>query len=200
MLDRLNAWSPVLLLGALALLTWWLDAQVARDTARRDGSTRHDPDLYIENFRAESYDAAGELRQSLSAAKALHHPDDDSIDFVNPTLALTDPGKPRLTITADTGMLTGDHETVIVRGKVRGVRDQVPPATPGGRPEGPVTLATEEMRVVPRKGLASTTAPVTIQDPRGIIRATGMDLDNNARTVKFHADVRGTLQPHTLPK
>ena len=52
LIDRLVAWSPVLLLGGLAALTYWLDAQVQSASARRDGSARHDPDLYIENFRA----------------------------------------------------------------------------------------------------------------------------------------------------
>src|SRR6266536_6328956 len=50
--DRMVAWSPVLLLGGLAALTYWLDAQVQADTARRDGTARHDADMYIENFRA----------------------------------------------------------------------------------------------------------------------------------------------------
>ena len=34
-IDRLVAWSPVLLLGALAALTYWLDAQV-QSSGRRD--------------------------------------------------------------------------------------------------------------------------------------------------------------------
>ena len=32
LLDRLTAWSPVLLLGGLAALTYWLDAQVQAPT------------------------------------------------------------------------------------------------------------------------------------------------------------------------
>ena len=32
-IDRFIAWSPVLLLGALAALTYWLDAQVQLGTA-----------------------------------------------------------------------------------------------------------------------------------------------------------------------
>ena len=59
LIDRLVAWSPVFLLGGLAALTYWLDAQVQADTARRDGTARHDADMYIENFRAVSFDAEG---------------------------------------------------------------------------------------------------------------------------------------------
>ena len=102
----------MLLLGGLAALTYWLDAQVQADTARRDGSTRHDPDMYIEGFRAVSFDADGRVRQSLSRASAPSTiPDDDSVDFTAPTLALTDPGRPRMSVTADAGTLSGDRET-----------------------------------------------------------------------------------------
>src|SRR5512134_609060 len=93
-IDRLISWSPVVLLGGLAALTYWLDAQVQPPRARVDGSARHDPDLYIENFRAVTFDAQGRVRQSLTARRAQHYPDDDSVDFVAPSLALTDPGNP----------------------------------------------------------------------------------------------------------
>jgi LPS export ABC transporter protein LptC len=52
------------------------------------------------------------------------------------------------------------------------------------------------MRVVPKQGRASTEGPVTIEEPRGIIRAVGMELDNQAHTLKLKSAVRGTLQPH----
>ena len=60
--DRLVAWSPVLLLGCLAALTYWLDAQVQSSPPRGDGASRHDPDLYIENLSAVSFEFLGRLR------------------------------------------------------------------------------------------------------------------------------------------
>ncbi len=65
-LDRLIAWSPVLLLGAFAVLTYWLNAQIQVGTQKFDGSGRHDPDLYIENFKAVSLGADGQARATLS--------------------------------------------------------------------------------------------------------------------------------------
>ena len=63
----LVAWSPVLLLGGLAALTYWLDAQVQSSGRRDDGSSRHDPDLYIERFSAVTFDVDGRVRQMLAA-------------------------------------------------------------------------------------------------------------------------------------
>jgi LPS export ABC transporter protein LptC len=201
LIDRLVAWSPVFLLGGLAALTYWLDAQVQADTARRDGSARHDADMFIEEFRAVSFDAEGRLRQSLAARRAEHHPDDESVDFTMPSLALTDPGRPRMAITADAGTLSGDHEMVTFRGNVRATRDAIPDGTPAGNePKGPITFTSETLRVIPKKGRAETDGPVTVEEPRGIIHSVGMTVDNEAHTIKLRSGVHGTLSPEIAPK
>jgi lipopolysaccharide export system protein LptC len=200
-IDRFVAWSPILLLGGLAALTFWLDAQVASSTSRTSGASRHDPDLYIENFSAVSFDAGGRILQSLAATRAQHFPDDDSVDLVLPSLTLTDPGKPRLAVTADAGTVSGNRETVTLRGNVRAVRDAVVPKGPrDGAPVGPATFTTEMLRVIPKSARAETDRAVTIEEPRGIIRGVGMILDNEAHTLKLKSAVSGTLQPTTLPK
>ena len=200
-IDRLVAWSPVLLLGGLAALTYWLDAQVASSTPRNNGASRHDPDLYIENFSAVSFDAGGRVLQSLSAKRAQHYPDDDSVDLVLPSLTLTDPGKPRLAVNADEGTVSGNREIVTLRGNVRAMRDAAAPKAPAdGSPIGPATFTTDMLRVIPKRSRAETDRPVTIEDPRGIIRGVGMILDNEAHTIKLKSSVSGTLQPAKLPK
>jgi lipopolysaccharide export system protein LptC len=204
LVDRLVAWSPVLLLGGLAALTYWLDAQVQPPPARADASRRHAADMFIDNFRGESYDAEGRMRQALGARRAQHYGDDGTIDFVGPTLSLTEPDQPRIDVVADAGSLSGDREIVYFRGNVRATR--AAGAAPGGgdaQTSGPVTVRTDTLRVVPKQQHASTDGPVTIEEARGIIRAVGMELDNQAHTVKLKSRVQGTLQPHTvdlLPK
>lgn len=79
LLDRITAWSPVLLLGGLAALTYWLDAQVQPTEQRRDGSTRHDPDLFVEGFRAVELDANGRPRQMIAGTRAQHFGDRKSV-------------------------------------------------------------------------------------------------------------------------
>jgi lipopolysaccharide export system protein LptC len=199
--DKLVAWSPVLLLGGLAALTYWLDAQIQPSTARRDGATRHDPDMYIENFSAVTYGTDGDVLQSLAAKHAQHYPDDDSIDLTSPSLVLTDPGKPRLTIAADAGTVSGNREIVTLRGNVRATRDpETKAAAGGGKPVGPATFTTDMLRVMPKQSRAETDRLVTIQETRGIIQGVGMVYDNDLHTFKLKSSVRGTLQPNDIPK
>ena len=199
-LDRLVAWSPVLLLGSLAALTYWLDAQVQPPSARHDGSSRHDPDLFLTDFKAVTFDAKGQPRESLSAARAEHFPDDDSAELENPQLSLTETGRPKMTITADSGVIAGDRAHGDFKGNVKVLREADPaPAGPGGKPSGPVTLTTSLLHVDTHDERVTTDQPVTIEEPRGIIRGQGLQFDNKAKRVRIESHVSGTLSPQQLP-
>jgi len=198
LLDRVTAWSPVLLLGGLAALTYWLDSQVQPAAPRHDGSERHDPDIYIEGFRAIELDAQGRLRQAVAGKRALHYGDDQTTEVTEPMLSQTEVGKPAFRITAATGKLSGDRKEVFFTGNVRAIRD-AGPTKPGEAPAGPVTVTTEFLHVMPDKEFARTDKAVTIEEPRGIIHSVGLELDNKARTLKLHSGVSGTLQPQSLP-
>jgi lipopolysaccharide export system protein LptC len=198
-LDRITGWSPVLLLGGLAALTYWLDSQVQPPAPRRDGSERHDPDIYVDGFRSITLDAKGRPTQRIEGKRALHFGDDQTTEFTNPVLAQTEAGKPAFRITAAQGKLSGDRKDVWFTGNVRAVRDAGPPS-PGEKPVGPVTVTTEYLHVVPDKETANTDKAVTIEEPRGIIQSVGLDLDNKAKMLKLTSAVRGTLQPQALAK
>ena len=200
LLDRLVAWSPVLLLGALAALTYWLDAQVQAPAAHRDGSSRHDPDLFLTDFKAVTFDARGLPRESLTAAGARHYPDDDSAELSDPKLSLTEPDHPKMTITADSGVIAGNREHGDFKGHVKVLRDADPaPAQPGETPSGPVTLTTSLLHVDTQEARVTTDQPVTIEEPRGIIHGRGLEFDNKAKRVRIESHVSGTLSPQQPP-
>ncbi|HTP47052.1 MAG TPA: LPS export ABC transporter periplasmic protein LptC [Casimicrobiaceae bacterium] len=190
-LERMLAWSPAFLLGALAAMTYWLNTQVRPVGSATDGTSRHDPDLIAEHFNAVSLDAEGHVRQSLSAARAKHYPDDDSTHFEQARIVFTDPEKPQIEVTADRATLTADHEHVYLEGHAKVVRA----GTGGDKPEGPITVTSEYLDVMPKDDRVFTDRPVTITDPRGTVNATGLELDNKAKTVKFRSALSGQLQP-----
>ncbi len=199
-LDRFIAWSPVLLLGGLAALTYWLDAQVQAPTARHDGSTRHDPDLFLQDFKAITFDAQGNPRETLSAARAEHFPDDDSAELTKPRLSLAEAGRPTLSITADRGRIDGDRNDGDFSGNVHVERTADPGASPGGSASGPVTLTTSALHVTTKEQRVRTDQAVTIEDPRGIIHGKGLTYDNKAKTLRLDSQVTGTFQPQDVPK
>ena len=197
--DRFVAWSPVLLLGALAALTYWLDAQVQPPASRRDGSSRHDPDLFLQDFKAITFDQFGNPRETLSAARADHFPDDDSAELQTPRLSLSQPDRPMLTISAERGRIDGDRNQGDFTGHVQ-VERAAAAAAKDGQPNGPVKLVTESLHVTTRDQRVSTDQPVTIVEPRGIIRGRGLEFDNKAKTVRIKSQVSGTFQPQETSK
>jgi lipopolysaccharide export system protein LptC len=199
LLDRATAWSPVLLLGGLAALTYWLDSQVQPPAPRRDGTERHDPDIYVEGFRSMTLDDRGRATQLIAGKTARHFGDDQTTEFTEPILAQTEAGKPEFRITAAQGKLSGDRKEVWFTGHVRAVRAAGPTA-PGQSPAGPVTVTTEFLHVIPDQEIARTDKAVTIEEPRGIIQSVGLELDNKAKTLKLRSSVHGTMQPQALPK
>jgi len=193
-IDRATAWSPVLLLGGLAALSYWLDAQVQPPAPRRDGSTRHDPDIIVEGVRVLKLDPEGRPLQMLTARRAEHFMDDQTTDFHEVTLAETRQGKPPFSIAANLATLTGDRENVYFKGNVRAVREATP-ATAKEPASGPLTITTEFLHVLPSQEIVRTDKAVTITDPRGIINATGMEADSRAKTIKFKSGVSGHMEP-----
>lgn len=190
-IDRIAAWSPLALLGGLAALTWWLDAQIATPGSR-GGGPRHEPDLYVEGVRAVELDAAGNPVQTLSAARARHFPDDGTVEFDQPRFLMAQPGRPRFTVSAELARVSGDRENAYFEGDVVATRSG---EGDGDDAAGPISLATEFLHVIPKQDRAQTHLPVTITEPRGIIQSTGLVLDNEARTLSLKSDVRGTLEP-----
>jgi lipopolysaccharide export system protein LptC len=197
-LDRITGWSPVLLLGGLAAFTYWLDSQVQPPAPRRDGSERHDPDVYVEGFKAITLDSRGRPTQLIAGKSARHFGDDQTTEFTEPVLAQTEAGQPEFRVTAAHGKLSGDRKDVVFTGNVRAVREAGPSA-PGEAPVGPVTVTTEYLHVVPDAQTADTDKAVTIEEPRGIIKSVGLTLDNKAKTLKLKSSVQGTMQPQALP-
>jgi lipopolysaccharide export system protein LptC len=194
--ERLLAWSPVLLLGSLAAMTYWLNTQVRPAGSAADGSGRHDPDLVADNFKAVNLDPSGNIRQSLTAKSARHYPDDDITAFVQPDIIFTELGKPRLEVTADRARLTGNREHVYLEGNAKVVRD----ATDAEKSDGPITVRSEYLDVMPKEDRVVTDRLVTITDPRGTVSTIGVELDNKTKTVKFKSRLSGQLQPQNHPQ
>jgi lipopolysaccharide export system protein LptC len=198
--DRLISCSPVLLLGGLAALTYWLDAQVQSPASRRDGSARHDPDLFLVNFHAVNFDEKGNPKETLSAQRGEHFPDDETAELSAPMFRITQPGKPTFTVTADRGKISGDRENAYFTGHVQAHRDAETGAAPGKTPSGAITLTTDYLHVVPKAERVETDRPVTIREPRGIIESVGMTLDNKTKTLKLKSRVTGSFDPQNLPQ
>ena len=185
---RPTGWLPLAALALLVGLTFWLNRLVEAPVERADGSTRHDPDLIVENFDAQKFALDGTVQYTLAARKMVHYPDDDSAVLEAVRLEAFAPGQPKMTMTADRGRLEQKGERVLAEGNVVVVREA------DAKTER-TKLTTDRLLVLPDDGIARTAAEVTLDSASSHAVATGMELNNHTRTLDLD-HVHATIKPN----
>ncbi len=179
-----GALLPLVLLGFLAALTFWLK-QAAQLGDFGDGAKqRHDPDFYVEQFSIRRYGEDGALLDTLVADKMLHFPDDDSTDVVAPRL--TYQGQEATVVTANNAWLDKEGKHVRMTGDVRVVQS-------GGGDKPDTVMTTSVLYVTPDDKYAHTDAPVTITQGQTVVNGNGGSIDDKAKVAVLSGRVRGTI-------
>ncbi len=180
--NRLRAWLPLLPVVALLLGSYWLNLQV-KPFEPSTGAQRHDVDFVVYGLRSVALNTEGQPRFTLLTEKMWHYPDDDSTHMQNPSLTSFHKNQPPTMIDARKGMLSSKGEEIQLHEDVRIFRS-------GRLPSQAQHFNTEYLRVLPDDGWAETNFPVLMFDRYNTINAVGMELNNEARTVKFLKQVR----------
>ncbi len=184
---RPTSWLPLGVLALLVGLTVWLNALVQAPPSRADGSTRHDPDVMVENFNARKLDPKGEVLYTLVARKMVHYPDDDSALLESVTVEAFEPRQPKLTATADHGRLEQGGDRVLIEGNVVIVRE-------ADAKNELTRLTTESLLVLPDEGIARTNAEVFLENTSTRAQGKGLEINNRTRIMRLD-QVRASIQP-----
>lgn len=177
---------PLLLMLALALLTFWLERTVREEPAPA-AARSHDPDYIVEHFSITDFNGAGDAESALAAANMVHYPDDDSTELLAPRVVQSRPKQPRLTLSADRGTLSQDGEEVFLYDNVLVVRAGI-----AGNPES--RMQTSFLHVVSARSLVRTDREVTITEGGRSMVGRGMEYNNESHQLTLHAQVRGSFE------
>ncbi len=185
---RLTAVAPLVLIGALAALTFWLDRLGQAPDRDIIGPSRHDPDFIVDRLTGVSMNEAGVASYTLSAAKMTHYPDDDSTLLTDPKLTSYGSVKAPVTITSNEAVVSSKGDHVYFQDDVRVTR--APYAE-----NSELVLRTTFLHVVPDKHLALTDRSVTITDATTVVTADGFEMNSETRVIKLMSKVRGKYDP-----
>lgn len=188
-----GALFPILLLSALAALTFWLEQATQVPLKQDDGKSRHDPDTIVEHFTLRQLSTTGTLQYKLISPKATRYADDESTHLQQPKLTQYKPGSPDLNITSERGLVTQGGTMVLFEENVVAHR------AAHGKYQAMVA-STPDLTVLPDDGKAYTTSRVDISEGPSWIRGTGMELDSNAQLYKLLSRVTGTIYNRNNPK
>jgi lipopolysaccharide export system protein LptC len=179
---------PLLLMLALAGLTFWLERTVREEEGIHPSLRRHDPDYVVDNLMHTRFNELGLVDSTLAAAKMIHYPDDDSTDLVAPRVVRTKPNEPRVTVTADRGTLSQDGEEVFLYDNVLVVRD-------AGPDRYETRMRTTFMHVVNSHSVLRTDRDVVITEGERVLSGRGMEYHNDTKELFLRERVRGRFEP-----
>jgi LPS export ABC transporter protein LptC len=189
MRDRITAIIAILLLATLAGVTYWF-SQAGRYGNLAYPVSREGPDFIVNGVTLTQFDPMGRPTNKLFAETMTHYALDDRAELRRPRYVSLRPDQPQLEARAQQAVVQGSGERVVMTGGVIITRA----AGPDGEP--PMRLATEKLVALPDLEQYSTDLPVEMDRGGSVIRSVGMDYDNIKRVVKFHSQVRGTIEPN----
>lgn len=187
--NNIRAWLPVLPFALLLFASYWLSQQV-QPLPPVDKTLRHDVDYTIDHLTTTTLDDHGQPRFTLSAEKMWHYPDDDTTHLLMPSLTNFSVDRPQIHTSAQLGTLSHKADDLFLYTGVHIVTTAVNQAER--------SFQTEYLHVVPDREWAETDRTVLMQDGRNDITAVGMELDNQAHTIKMLSQVRANHAP--IPK
>jgi lipopolysaccharide export system protein LptC len=192
--DRVSLYLPILLMGVLALGTYWLVRSTPEFTppeAARPPS--HDPDYFMKKFSVKTFDNAGRLKSEVTGQEARHYADTDTLEIDNVRIRSFDP-QGRLTIaTAKRALTNGDASEVQLFGEARVVREAV-----AGKVSSPrLEFQGEFLHAYLNAERIRSNKPVLLIRGQDRFSADNLDYDNLERSMQLRGRVKGLLVPST---
>ncbi len=193
--EQLSLYLPVVLMGLLALGTWWLVRNAPMPllpaTERQHGNQ---PDYFMKSFSVKSFDASGRLQSEVQGKEARHYPSSDTLEIDNARMRSVTP-QGRLTVaTADRALTNADGSEVQLFGNAIVTREPLP-AKPGSPAQPRLEFRSEFLHAYTNTERVRSDKPVTLTRGNDRFTADSMDYDNLDQVLQLRGRVRGVLQP-----
>ncbi|MEY5028723.1 MAG: hypothetical protein RLZ63_1038 [Pseudomonadota bacterium] len=188
-LDRLSLYTPMVVMGVLALASWWLVRSLPDlGGPQAPKVVRSDPDYSLRNFSVQAFRPDGTLYREVHGTEGHHYPDTDELHIQQVRFRGLSLNGSRMNAHAQQGMASSDGERVTLQGNAVAVREAL-----GTSPA--ITLQGQELVAWPKKEELKSTQPVRIERAKDVF--TGNTLDFNANTGEYllQGQVRAQLAP-----
>jgi len=193
--DQLSIYLPVLLMGLLALGTWWLvrNAPMPQLPAI-DRPVKHQPDYFMKNFSVKSFDATGRLQSEVMGETARHYPGTDTLEIDQARMRSVAPNG-RLTLArSDRALSNGDGYEVQLFGNAVVTREPTP-AGGSASAQPRLEFRGEFLHAFTQEEKVRSNRPVQLTRGNDRFTADTMEYDNLDQVLQLNGRVRGVLMP-----
>jgi len=186
---------PLILMGALTLVTFWLvknNSPIEKSVVER--VRLHEPDYTITNGALSALNEFGNTKYRILGKKVIHYDDDASIDIETPRMRLFPPEKSPITVKADKGHLDGDLTILDLMGNAEIVRPpQDASATEPARPR--MLASSSYFKVLINDDIIETNKPLTLEQGISVMHSTEGGVFNNIeQSMVLSGRVKGRIE------
>jgi lipopolysaccharide export system protein LptC len=192
--DRAALYLPLLLMGALALGTYWLVRKSPQiNAAEPVREVRHEADYFMRRFSIRNFDETGRLKSEIFGLEGRHFPDTDILEIDDARIRNIAPDGSVTVATGKRAYSNSDASEVQLVGNARVLReagvDTAGNATPRLEFRGEFLHAfINEERVTSHK-------PVVLIRGDDQFTSDAFDYSNLSQVAELRGRVRGVLMP-----
>jgi lipopolysaccharide export system protein LptC len=195
LVDRLVIYLPILLMGALALGSYWLvrNAPVTPINAA-DKPLNHEADYFLRKFSVKIFTPQGNLKNELFGGQARHFADTDTIEIDAMRMHnFNERGRLTTVTSANRAITNGDNSEVQLYGNATSVREAAIDANGVMQPK--LEFKGEYLHTFVNEERLKSHLPIAIRRGNSEFSADTFDYDNAARVIHLQGRVKAVLQP-----
>ena len=192
--DRLSLYLPVVLMGLMALGTWWLVRNAPQPQELRPAAApRHEPDYHMSGLSVRSFGPDGLLQTEVRGAVARHYPDTDTLEIDQVRIRSQGKGDRVIVATADRALSNADGTEVQLLGNAVVVREA---AVVNGKAQPRLEFRGDFLHAWPQEERVRSHLPVTLlRGSKDRFTADSLEYDHLEQVLQLRGRVRGVLGP-----
>ncbi|ART53813.1 LPS export ABC transporter periplasmic protein LptC [Acidovorax carolinensis] len=184
--DRFTLYLPIILMGLLALGTWWLVRNApAPIAAAAPPSNGNQPDYFMKVFSVKSFDATGRMQSEIKGDMGRHFPDTDTLEIDNVRMRSVTPQGIVTLATANRALSNADGSEVQLFGNAVVTREAQPRLEFRG----------EFLHAFTQAERVRSDQPVVLIRGNDKFTADAMEYDHLDQVLQLRGRVRGVLMP-----
>lgn len=192
--DRLSIYLPLMLMGLLALGTYWLVRSTPLfEPDAPEQVQRRDPDYRIERFTMKTFDGNGRLKSEVFGEQARHYPHTDTLEIDQVRIRSYNLRGFMTVATAKRAIANNDATEVQLMGDARVVRDATVDRSGVVLPR--VSFSGEFLHAFLDDERIKSHKPVELVRGGDRITAESLDYSSFDQVMEMRGRVRGTLLP-----
>lgn len=195
--EKFSLYLPIILMGMLALGTWWLVRNAPAPVAAAAASANpHQPDYFMKLFSVKSFDATGRMQSEIKGEMGRHYPDTDTLEVDKVHMRSVTPQGLVTLATADRALSNADGSEVQLFGNAVVTREALPGGAGTAQPR--LEFRGEFLHAFTQTERVRSDQPVVLIRGNDRFTADAMEYDHLDQVLQLRGRVRGVLMPAAL--